>query len=128
MKKTGFVWFIIIIGALNSLLGMFVVYPSIIEAVSEKTSLLIVLNLIVSIISIATWLIYLYELLFMKYGALRWTNIAFGFDIFTIIFAIVTTSVFVEFELIVGVAWIILWIFTYRHLNKTFSKTTILNS
>lgn len=118
MKKTGFIWFILVIGVLNLILGIASFFAPGVLA-SAFSSGKEIFNTIISVISIVIWAIYLCKLFTMKGDLIKWTNITFGFDIIAIVLSVFinggTTIVFYLFSAII---WIVLWVLTYKHLKK----------
>ncbi len=123
MKKTGFVWFILIVGMLNFVLG----FVSMLGSISTWfSSTVTTVDTLFGVVSLIIWAIYLYKLFVMKNDIVKWTNITFGFDVFMIAFSTFLlekiTQDIVIFNLMISMIWIILWLLAYSHLKKIASK------
>lgn len=118
MKKTGFVWFVIIVGSINTLLMLFGLLMQSNESV---------INIVVSVITVLISLVYLYKLFLMKSNLRVWTNIFFGLNIFASIFSVVSiyissgginpTSALISNGIVVA-AVILIWVLFYKHIVK----------
>ena len=133
MKKTGFVWFVIIIGTLNFLFVLFLLFNEL-TGVNEiqfmGSTTLKVFGVAINVVGLAISAIYIYKLCKMKSDALKWTNISFGYSVFTLIFSSfsIATSTGKLISAISSnslsiIVIIVLWVLFYRHLKKIMLKS-----
>jgi len=112
MKKSGFVWFVIIVEVLSIVITVISVGGAIglgsLKNVSGMT------EAVFALIDVILAIIYTVKLFKMKGNLLLWTNIVFSFDLLT---AIVLYFLYGSIDFLQPI-WIIVWILFYRHLKK----------
>lgn len=128
MKKTGFVWFMIVITFLGTLIG-------IVSTLAEYTGsttisytgdpTLGVIGTILNIITIVISIIYVLKLTKMATDSIRWTNITFISYIVVILFSIIGITINtgdinagIAINLPTLILEVVLWILFYKHLKK----------
>lgn len=128
MKKTGFVWFMIVITVLGTLIG-------IVSTIAEYTGstaisytgdpTLGIIGTILNIITFVISIIYVLKLNKMATDSIKWTNITFISYIVVLVFSIIGIAINTG-DLSAGiisnapmlVIEVVLWILFYKHLKK----------
>ena len=130
MKRTGFVWFMIVITAFGVILGV-------LSTIAEYTGLegatsytgnpiLGVVGTILNVISFVISIIYISKLYKMALDSIKWTNITFISYVVVVAFSLIGIAINTG-DLVAGIISnvpiliieIVLWILFYLHLKKT---------
>ena len=128
MKKTGFVWFMIILTIIGTLLG-------ILSTIAEYTGstpisytgdpTLGIIGIILNVITFIISIVYVVKLYKMTPDSIKWTNITFISYIIVLLFSIIgiaintgDISTGIISNLPVLVIEVALWVLFYKHLRK----------
>ncbi len=128
MKKTGFVWFMMVITVLGVVLGIFTTiaeYTGISPLTYTGNSTLGIIGTILNVISFIVSIIFVVKLNKMSFDSIKWTDLTFGLYVLIVLYSIIgialNTGSFVAAivsNLFILVVEIVLWILFHRHLKK----------
>ena len=128
MKKSAFIWIVLVVGIIDLLIELGALITRLSGAFGYAylgNNILGDVGLIVSLAGIVVSIIYLYKLYLLKADILKWTNITFGYSIFTLVFS--SIGILINSGSILGAIFanifsfiitIVIWVFFYRHLKK----------
>jgi predicted DNA-binding transcriptional regulator len=133
MKKTGFVWFILVIGTADLLFGLFLLISQFTGSSGIQytgNTMLGILGTLLEIIGFVISAIYIYKLYQMRTDIIKWTNISFGYSVFVLVFSsvgiVINTGNLVAAvisNLFTVIIMAVLWGLFCRHLKKLMSKS-----
>lgn len=130
MKKTVYVWIIIVLFSLSLIGELLALVGTMFSGLSLYYGNLIILNYIAVIalaLDIIVSLVFVYNLFSLKKSALSWTNIAFGYAVLRLLFAIFADIVITKGTALINsieiIIILIVWSLFYKHLKKILGTT-----
>ena len=130
MKKTVYIWIIIIslsVSVVTELLAVAELGTTDLSLYYGTHTVLNYIAVISLILDIIISLVFLYNLFTLTRAALLWTNIAFGYTVLRLLFAIFADVVSMKGTALVNgiglVIILVVWGLFYKHLKKIFITT-----
>ncbi len=133
MKKTGFIWVVIVVLSLYFLVTIIsvasrLINPSSILLLPGSSTTLFIIGLFISILAVVITGIFTYKLYKMSTDVIKWAKIAFGYSVLSSLLEFVFTyinrinipnfTVVIIFGVIITIVTIIIWIIFINHLKK----------
>ncbi len=127
MKKTGFVWFMLVVAVINVVLAILSLTITVPGTEYAGNAALGYLGTLIGVVGIIISVIFIYKLFKMTNDILKWTNTTFGYDVFSMIFSSVvvyinsngtnpTTAIISN--VIVLIIILVIWSLFNKHLKK----------
>ena len=130
MKKTIYIWVIIVLISISVLTELLSIAGLTVTGLSSYYGSNVILNYIAVIslvLDIIISLVFLYNLVTLKKDVLLWTNIAFGYTVLRLLFAIFADVVSIKGTALANsieiVIILVIWSLFYKHLKKIFITT-----